>query len=88
MHELTVPPVASETTAVEIVRIWGGPGLPQQSVLRTTWTDPEAWGLLLADLARHAAKAYDREGVPEQIALQKMAQRFALEMTRTIETPR
>lgn len=61
--ELELPPAAeSDASAVEVLRVWAAPGAPQQLTLRTCWKDPGAWGLLLADVARHAARAYEREG--------------------------
>ena len=47
---------------MEVLRVWAVPGQPQQLVLKTTWKEPGAWGLLLVDVARHAAKAYENEG--------------------------
>lgn len=66
--ELDPPPTANNSEAVEVLRVWAAPGSPQQLTLRTRWKDPGAWGLLLADVARHAAQAYQREGQdPEQV---------------------
>jgi hypothetical protein len=62
-NSLAVPPIAIENpAAVEVLRVWAAPGSPQQLTLRTTWEDPAAWGLMLVDIARHAAKAYEAEG--------------------------
>lgn len=61
-NELEKPPVSRESGAIEILRVWGGPNLPQQYSLQTVWDDPGAWGLMLADIARHAAKAYGAGG--------------------------
>jgi hypothetical protein len=62
-NSLAVPPVANENRdAVEVLRVWAAPGNPQQLTLRTTWKDPGAWGLLLVDVALHAAQAYKAEG--------------------------
>jgi hypothetical protein len=62
-RELETPPMASANhEAVEILRAWAAPGSPTQVTLRTTWPDPGAWGLMLVDLARHVANAYEREG--------------------------
>jgi hypothetical protein len=58
MRELPLPPIAQEIGAQEVLRVWSGDNLPQQYALETTWQDPAAWGLLLADVARHAARAY------------------------------
>lgn len=78
--ELDPPPIAgSNHEAVEVLRVWAAPGSPQQLTLRTCWKDPGAWGLLLADVARHAAHAYQREGQnPEQV-LERIRQLFDAE---------
>lgn len=78
--ELDLPPIAvSHSEAVEVLRVWAMPGSPQQMTLRTCWKDPGAWGLLLADVARHAAQAYQREGQnPEQV-LARIRQLFDAE---------
>jgi hypothetical protein len=62
-NELQPPPaVAATPDAVEILRVWTAPGQPAHLTLRTVWQDPAAWGLMLVDLARHAAQAYERDG--------------------------
>jgi hypothetical protein len=62
-NSLPVPPVANGNRhAVEVLRVWAAPDSPQQLTLRTTWKDPGAWGLLLVDVAHHAARAYKAEG--------------------------
>jgi len=62
-RELELPPIASANSkSVEVLRVWAAPGEPQQLVLKTTWKEPGAWGLMLADIARHAANAYANEG--------------------------
>ena len=57
--ELAVPAaVRTDPTAAEILRVWTT-GSGQQLTLRhDIWDDPAAWGLMLADLARHLANAY------------------------------
>ena len=67
--ELDPPPISKESGAREILRVWGGPNLPQQFALNTTWSDAAAWGILLSDIARHAAKAYAGDKYTEQEAL-------------------
>jgi len=47
-NALNVPPAAeSDPAAVEVLRVWATPGKPQQLVLKPTWKDAAAWGLLL-----------------------------------------
>ncbi len=59
VNELHPPPAAeADREAVEIARIWVASG-DQHVVLRPdVWEDPAAWGILLVDLARHAARTY------------------------------
>jgi hypothetical protein len=57
---LDVPPAAAKSRdAVEVARIWVADG-SQHVVLRPeAWSDPAAWGILLVDVARHLARAYE-----------------------------
>jgi len=85
-NELTPPPNAENARAVEVLRVWAEPEAAQQLVLKTTWEEPGAWGLLLADIARHAAKAYAAEGVCEAHALDRILQLFRAEFAATTDT--
>lgn len=81
-QELDPPPLALENPdAHEILRVWAAPGRPQQLTLRTAWKDPGAWGLLLADVARHAARAYEREGREQDQVLRRIRDAFDAEWT-------
>jgi hypothetical protein len=48
-------------------------------LLRTTWEDPAAWGLLLVDVARHATQAYARERNDPKQVIQHIRQLFDAE---------
>ena len=87
-NELDKPPVAREKRAAEILRVWSGDNLPQQYSLRTTWDDPGAWGLLLVDIARHAAKAYSEAGaMTESAALSRIRELFDAEWSAPTDVP-
>ncbi|WP_421917140.1 DUF5076 domain-containing protein [Mesorhizobium sp.] len=86
-NDLSPPPNAKSAKAVEVLRVWAEPGTAQQLVLRTTRKEPGAWGLLLADVARHAAKAYATEGLPEAQALDRILQLFQAEFAERTGTP-
>jgi len=61
-NSLPIPDaVRNQPDAQEILRVWIANGR-QHFSLHTTWEDPAAWGLMLADLARHVANAYARQG--------------------------
>ena len=62
-NELPPPSAAKGAPdATEVFRAWiVGTGL--QVSLRQGFDDPGVWGLLLVDVARHAARVYATEGV-------------------------
>lgn len=78
-NDLEVPPIAKDPAAVEILRVWAAPGKPQQLTLRTMWGDAGAWGLMLADIARHAAHAYAAEGKDPTATLARIRALFDAE---------
>jgi Domain of unknown function (DUF5076) len=88
-NSLEAPPIANaHSNAVEVLRVWAAPGQPQQLTLRTTWNDAGAWGLLLADVARHAANAYGNEGADPNVVLARIRELFDAEMSSPTDTPR
>ena len=85
---LSVPPLAdANPDAIEVLRVWAAPGTPQQIILRTTWLDAGAWGLLLVDLARQAAQAYAREGQDLDAALARIRLLFDAEWGQATDAP-
>jgi hypothetical protein len=57
---LHVPPVALEQGGVEVLRAVIVDGSLHVS-LRRAFDDPEAWGMLIADITRHVARIYATE---------------------------
>jgi hypothetical protein len=57
---LHVPPAALEQGGVEVLRAVIVDGGLHVS-LRRAFDDPEAWGMLIADVARHIARIYATE---------------------------
>ena len=54
--ELHIPDAAKkDSNAFEILRIWIAGGSQHVSLKTGVWEDPAAWGLMLADLAKHVA---------------------------------
>ena len=87
-NSLETPPITNaDSNAVEVLRVWAAPGQPQQLTLRTTWNDAGAWGLLLADVARHAANAYGNEGADPNVVLARIRELFDAEMSSPTDTP-
>jgi hypothetical protein len=57
---LNVPPAAMEQGGVEVLRAVIVDGALHVS-LRRAFDDPEAWGMLIADITRHVARVYAAE---------------------------
>jgi len=80
LKELNPPPLAQDPAAQEVLRVWAVADASQEYVLQPTWDDPAAWGLMLVDIARHAARAYARDGQQtEQQVLERIYWGFKVE---------
>ena len=77
---LHVPPTALEHGGVEVLRaaiVEGGLHVS----LRRAFDDPQAWGMLLADVARHVSRIYQNEGkAPEARTLERIRMMFDAEL--------
>ena len=87
-NALDPPPIAhSDSFATEILRVWVAPGQSQQLTLKPMWKDSGAWGLLLVDVARHAAEAYAIEGQDRGAVLARIKASFDAEWSAPTDTP-
>jgi hypothetical protein len=81
-HELSAPPDALEKGGHEVLRasvVDGGISV----ALRRSFDEPFTWGVLLVDLARHAARIYALEtGVDEDEAFAEICAGFNAEIDR------
>ena len=60
--QLIIPDAAiKDPKSTEVARVWVAAGGQHVSLRPTAWKDPAAWGIVLADLARHLANAYNQE---------------------------
>jgi hypothetical protein len=77
---LQIPPSALDQGGIEVLRaaiVEGGLHVS----LRRAFDDPQAWGMLLADVARHAARIFAKETqVAEDEALERIRAMFDAEM--------
>src|SRR3954468_8492257 len=82
---LTIPPTALDQGGVEVLRAAVVDGGLHVS-LRRAFEDPEAWGMLIADVARHVARVYATEGqFPEEQTLERIRALFNAEMDSPTE---
>jgi hypothetical protein len=77
---LAVPPTALEQGGVEVLRAAIVEGGLHVSLIRA-FDDPQAWGMLIADVARHAARIFSKETkLSEDEALEQIRLMFDAEM--------
>jgi hypothetical protein len=77
---LMIPPTALEQGGVEVLRAAIVDGGLHVS-LRRAFEDPEAWGMLIADVARHVARIYATEDkFREEETLERIRALFNAEM--------
>jgi hypothetical protein len=77
---LNAPPTALEKGGTEVLRaaiVEGGLHVS----LRRAFDDPEAWGMIIADLTRHVARIYKAEDdIPEERTIERIRNLFDAEM--------
>ena len=77
---LHVPPAALEQGGVEVLRAVIVDG-SLHVALRRAFDDPEAWGMLIADVTRHVGRIYAREGkMDEDTVITRVRNIFDVEM--------
>jgi hypothetical protein len=86
------PDVIGRADATEVLRAFVVDGGLSIAFTRA-FEEPEMWGLLLVDIARHAARAYARESdYSEEEALERILDMFEAEINRPTDpgttTPR
>ncbi|MCD0421562.1 DUF5076 domain-containing protein [Rhodopseudomonas sp. BR0M22] len=80
------PDVENREDAIEVLRAFVLDGGLSIAFMRA-FEDPEMWGLLLVDIARHAARAYARESeYTEDEALERIVDMFDAELSRPTDT--
>src|SRR6201981_176831 len=82
------PDVMGRDDATEVLRAFvvdGGLSIAFQRAFE----EPDMWGLLLVDIARHAARAYARESeYSEEDALERIVEMFESEIARPTDMGR
>ena len=82
VRQLSVPPDALDSGGQEVLRAFVVNKAVSVSLQRA-FDDPAVWGLLLADLARHAARIYAQESkYSESEALAEIRDMFEAEFER------
>lgn len=81
--EQPIPPDAlGRDDAVEVLRAFVIDGGLSISFMRA-FDQPDMWGMLLVDIARHAARVFEKEGVcSTEEAMERMRAMFDTELAR------
>jgi len=79
--ELPVPPTLDQAErAMEMARVWIVDGHQHVVLSPNLWRDPASWGLLLVDIARHVASAYEGQMQQDRATvLQRIREAFDAE---------
>jgi hypothetical protein len=87
---LDPPPAAvRDKASFELLRVWVAEQGQHVSLRPGTWDDPFAWGIVLADLARHIvnAEAMHRKNFDEDAFLERMLEGFRAEIESPTDDP-
>ena len=83
--QLLIPEGAKrDPKSFELVRVWVAENNQHVSLRAGVWKDPAAWGIMLADLARHIANSYEQDAALDRVkTLQRIKAAFDAEMAPT-----
>jgi len=80
--DLPIPDAVKDASrSMEMARVWLADGEQCVVLSPNLWKDPASWGLMLVDLARHAANAYEAQGHDREKALDRIYEGFQAEWT-------
>jgi hypothetical protein len=89
---LEIPPAAAgDKAAFEILRVWVAQQGQHVSLRSGAWEDPFAWGIVLADLARHIAHAHGlqpgKKPIDPEAFLERILEGFQAEIENPTDEP-
>jgi len=87
---LAIPPAAQRDRAsFEVMRVWIAEKGQHVSIQSGAWEDPFAWGIVLADLARHIAHAHEMQDkkVDPEAFLERLLEGFQAEIDDPTDEP-
>ena len=87
---LALPPAAQRDKAsFEVLRVWIAEHGQHVSIQSGAWDDPFAWGIVLADLARHIALAHQLQNVGTDLDafMERLLEGFQAEIENPTDEP-
>jgi hypothetical protein len=88
-RQLPIPDSAvNDSRAVELLRVWAAGGKQHVSLATGLWHDPANWGIMLVDLAKHIANAYEQaNGMSRVTTLRRLKDGFDAEWGTATDQP-
>jgi len=88
-RQLPIPePAARDARAIEILRVWAAGGKQHVSLASGLWDDPANWGIMLVDLAKHIANAFEQSrGMDHLVVLERLRAGFDAEWVSPTDKP-
>jgi hypothetical protein len=86
---LDVPNAARlDHSSFEVLRVWIAEGGQHVTLRIGDWDDPAAWGIMLADVARHVANAYhQKKGLDRTASLERIKAGLYVEFESPTDEP-
>ena len=87
---LSIPPAAQRDKAsFEVLRVWIAEQGQHVSLQSGAWDDPFAWGIVLADLARHIALAHQLQhpDTDVDVFVERLLEGFQAEIDNPTDEP-
>jgi hypothetical protein len=87
--QLAIPDNArQDSKSFELLRVWVANKAQHVSLRAGVWEDPAAWGIMLADLARHVANAYQQDvGLNPEESLRRIKAALEAEFSGPTDEP-
>jgi hypothetical protein len=87
--QLLIPDAAkADPKSFELLRVWIANKGQHVSLRVGVWSDPGAWGIMLADLAKHIVNSYDQDEALDRLkTLQRIRAAFDAELAKATDDP-
>jgi Domain of unknown function (DUF5076) len=87
--QLSIPEVTkTDPRSFELLRVWIANKGQHVSLRVGVWRDPAAWGIMLADLAKHIVNSYAQDAALDRLqTLQRIKAAFDAELAKPTDNP-
>ena len=87
--QLLIPDAAkTDPKSFELLRVWVANKGQHVSLRVGVWSEPAAWGIMLADLAKHIVNSYEKDAALDRLkVLQRIKAAFDTELANATDEP-